>query len=137
MNEVELYHPLIIQRNKNPKYYDTVGTGAVLKAYNPVCGDEFEIRLQVEDEKIAQISFSGYGCAISKAAIDLIAENILHKDKNEALSILEHYFLALDEETSPKIEEYPLAVFQKVKKYPARYSCATLGATVLLEYLRK
>jgi nitrogen fixation NifU-like protein len=37
--------------------------------FNPLCGDELKVQIKVDgDNKIADLRFSGHGCAISQAA---------------------------------------------------------------------
>ena len=44
--------------------------------YNPLCGDQITLFLEVEDGKIKDIGFQGTGCAISKASASMMTEVI-------------------------------------------------------------
>lgn len=136
MKSIDLYHPLIIQRNKSPLFYHREEGDIRLAAYNPVCGDEFILQLTMEGQKISKITFHGYGCAVSKAAIDLLIERILGRQIDKAVEEIEYYLSILEMDPSPSLQEYPLSVFQKVKYHPSRKECATLGANSLLSYLK-
>lgn len=135
MSEADLYHPLIINRNKAPLFYEKIQTGVLLNAYNPVCGDDFAIAIQMKNDQIDHIAFGGYGCAVSKAAIDLLIERLLGLEVDQAISEINYYLKIIDLDVPPTVEEYPLAVFQKVKYYPSRRECAVLGANSLLTFL--
>ena len=137
MSDLDLYHPLILERNKNPRFYKKDTASIALSAYNPVCGDEYQIAIDIEKNKIERITFYGYGCAVSKAAIDLLIERILHSDINAAIEEIENYFSVIEMDDPPPAEHYPLSVFQKIKYHPARKQCATLGANSLLLFLRE
>jgi nitrogen fixation NifU-like protein len=50
---------------------------------NPFCGDEITIELLIEDDRVADIAFSGQGCAISQATASMMAEEILGKSLGE------------------------------------------------------
>ena len=136
MSEIDLYHPLILERNKNPKFFSSDQEGTIISAYNPVCGDEFQIAIEVADHKIKKVTFKGYGCAVSKAAIDILIEQLLNLDQEEAIRQIEKYFDIIDSEQPPPIDIYPLAVFQKVKHHPSRRDCATLGSDAILKFLK-
>jgi nitrogen fixation protein NifU and related proteins len=64
---------------------------------NPLCGDELTVQLAVaEDETIADIRFSGHGCAISQAAASMASdevrgmkvEDLLRLDRSFVLDLL-------------------------------------------------
>ena len=137
MSETDLYHPLIIRRNKEPLFFTRNHDGIELHAYNPVCGDEYHIVLTVNDQQIDRITFNGYGCAVSKAAIDLLLEQVQTLNIHEAKEAIALYLKTLEMEVPPDVESYPLAVFQKVKYHPSRKECAILGANSLLSFLNE
>jgi nitrogen fixation NifU-like protein len=137
MSDLDLYHEIIIQRNKKPLFYSKEGPGVEVEAYNPVCGDEFTIRIELLKDTITAASFSGYGCAVSKASIDMLLENIVKQDISTAISNLKYYLKVLKMDDPPEESGYNLAIFQRVKNYPARWECATLGATALITFLQK
>ena len=136
MSEIDLCHPLILERHKNPRFFSNDPEGTIISAYNPVCGDEFQIAIEVADHKIKKVTFKGYGCAVSKAAIDIIIEQLIHLDQKEAIRQIEKYTSIIDSDHPPAIDNYPLAVFQKVKHYPSRRDCATLGSDAILKFLK-
>ena len=50
------------------------------KKINPLCGDELEMQLIIEKNKVKDVKFSGAGCAISIASASLLTESIKKKD---------------------------------------------------------
>lgn len=46
---------------------------------NPLCGDEIDIHLKIEEEKVKDIKFEGRGCAISQASASMLTEMIMDK----------------------------------------------------------
>jgi nitrogen fixation protein NifU and related proteins len=46
---------------------------------NPLCGDEIDIHLKVEDDIVKDIKFEGRGCAISQASASMLTEMVMNK----------------------------------------------------------
>jgi nitrogen fixation protein NifU and related proteins len=44
--------------------------------HNPLCGDRIRIDLQIENDTITDVRFSGRGCAISQASASLLTDEI-------------------------------------------------------------
>jgi nitrogen fixation NifU-like protein len=57
------------------------------EGYNPLCGDRLTVYAQVEDGRVASISFEGSGCAISKASASLMTEAVKGRTVDEAENI--------------------------------------------------
>ena len=75
MSVDELYRNVILDHNKNPKNYGELKDFShFCEGYNPLCGDQFYIYINVLNDKIIDISFKGEGCAISKASASLMTE---------------------------------------------------------------
>ena len=63
----ELYQEVILDHNKRPRNFRSLSeSNRTANGYNPLCGDQLTVYLQVEDDEIRNISFQGSGCAISK-----------------------------------------------------------------------
>jgi len=65
----ELYQQVILDHNKNPRnFHEMADATSRVDGYNPLCGDHYTIFLKVDGETISEVSFTGNGCAISKAS---------------------------------------------------------------------
>jgi nitrogen fixation NifU-like protein len=63
---------------------------------NPLCGDELRVQLKVdEDGKVAQVAFSGHGCAISQAAASMASDEVLGMPVEELLTLDREFVLDL------------------------------------------
>lgn len=133
----ELYHPLILEHNQNPSHYlKRPEAGVVLDAYNSLCGDKFKLYLDIEQDKVVAASFSGYGCAVSKAATSVLMEKIQGKTLEEIQGLIQAYFAITktDQENSPDADPELLA-FAAAKKFPGRLKCAVLSWEACAEHL--
>ena len=76
----ELYQSLILDHNKTPRNFHRMEDAtAHAEGRNPLCGDQFEIWLRLDGEVIADVSFLGQGCAISKASASMMTQAIKGK----------------------------------------------------------
>ncbi|MAT40364.1 MAG: SUF system NifU family Fe-S cluster assembly protein [Ectothiorhodospiraceae bacterium] len=134
MDEIrELYQEVILDHNKNPRNFHVMeNADAELEGYNPLCGDHYTFYVRYDDsetKRIAEVSFTGNGCAISKASASIMSAFIKGKTKDEA----EHYFNLFHDivvgkkSAADHIEELgKLAAFAGVSEFPMRVKCATL-----------
>lgn len=72
-----LYSEDILEHSKYPSNYGTLDhPTASHEEHNPLCGDQVQIDLLLEDNIIQQVRFSGQGCAISIAAASMLTEAV-------------------------------------------------------------
>ena len=78
MSELDaLYQEVILDHAKRPRNCHTMeGADRRAEGYNPLCGDRFTLYLKLENDRIADISFQGTGCAISTASASLLVRDI-------------------------------------------------------------
>jgi nitrogen fixation NifU-like protein len=127
----ELYQQVILDHNKKPRNFHKLEAGnRSAEGYNPLCGDQLTVYMQLEDEVVKDISFEGSGCAISKAAASMMTQSVKGKTKQEAESLFNEFHKMvtgeLDEETTPN-HLGRLTIFAGVKDFPARVKCASLS----------
>lgn len=73
----DLYREIILEHAKYPHNFGTLAAPTVShEEHNPLCGDRVRIDLLIEDELIADVRFSGRGCAISQAAASLLTDEL-------------------------------------------------------------
>jgi len=126
-----LYQELILDHNAHPHNFGELeGFTHTALGRNPLCGDEMALFLKInkENNKIADIKFIGEGCAIFKASASMMTDALIGKNLEEAQEIYKkfHDMLTLEENTnSAGLEK--LAIFESVKQFPVRVKCATLA----------
>ena len=127
----DLYQEVILDHNKRPRNFHRLeDANHSADGQNPLCGDQVTVYLKTEDGKIADISFEGQGCAISKASASLMTSELKGKTFEEAEEIFQKFHqLVAGEEANDAMEEDlgKLAVFSGVREYPARVKCASLA----------
>lgn len=126
----QLYQEMILDHNKNPRNFKALEHPThKAEGYNPMCGDHYDLSLQVEDGKIVDVGFEGAGCAISKSSASIMTTCLKGSTLEEADQMFENFHRMLTEETS--VDELPgkmckIVALQGVKAFPTRIKCATL-----------
>ena len=139
MNErlKKLYKSVILKHNKSPYHYEKTNAAHQVPAYNPLCGDRFDLYVDVQDGHIQQIHFHGYGCAISKASTSVLVKHLEHKPIAAAIALCKVFEAHTQGEsiaTSEIIEE-EFEAFEAAQDFPGRLTCATLSWEAIKEVL--
>ncbi|MGH2575431.1 MAG: Fe-S cluster assembly sulfur transfer protein SufU [Ignavibacteria bacterium] len=127
----DLYKEVILDHNKSPRNFRKMeNSGYKAEGYNPLCGDRIDVYLQLEDGIIKDISFTGSGCAISKASASMMTSVLKGKNKEEAEELFKKFHTLVTSKigTKPETEGLgKLQVFAGVRDYPVRVKCASLA----------
>ena len=126
----ELYQQVILDHNKNPRnFHEMAGATRRVEGYNPLCGDHYTVFVRVDGDTIREVSFTGNGCAISKASASVMSSTVKGKSKAEAESLFDtfHRLVTGDNSGLSAADLGRLAAFSGVSEFPARIKCATLA----------
>ena len=81
MSSADIYREIILDYYRNPRNYGKIENPDISKRdSNPLCGDELEMHINIKDNKVSDVKFSGKGCAISQASASMLTELIMGKD---------------------------------------------------------
>lgn len=136
-----LYQEILNEHNLNPSHKGlTENATFTLHGVNPSCGDNIYLQLKTDEKGIiTDGSFSGSGCAISQASVDMMLDDVIGKSKEEALRLASTFMGMIKGEdvSESDIEELDEAAsLQNISKMPARVKCAVLGWHTMEEMLR-
>jgi nitrogen fixation NifU-like protein len=126
-----LYQEVILDHSKRPRNFRPLeNADRHADGYNPLCGDKVTIYLRLVDDRIAEISFQGSGCAISTASASILTETLKGKTRAEAEALFETFHnlvtgQSLKSAGAPALGK--LAVFSGVSEFPVRVKCASLA----------
>lgn len=125
----ELYQEQILEHSKTPRNFrELQNANHKAEGYNPLCGDHFTIFIDLEGDKIHDVTFQGSGCAISKASASMMTQSLKGKSKEEAEKIFEQFHQLVTGQADGDQESLgKLAVFAGVSEFPVRVKCATLA----------
>jgi len=127
----ELYQQVILDHNKKPRNFHKLQTAnRRAEGYNPLCGDQLNVYLDVEGDQVKDVAFEGSGCAISKASASMMTQAVKGKTKAEAEQLFDEFHRMvtgkLDAEEDPN-NLGRLKIFAGVREFPVRVKCATLS----------
>jgi nitrogen fixation protein NifU and related proteins len=126
----ELYQEVILDHSRRPRNFGTLPNADVLvHGDNPSCGDEIHLGIHFDpDGKLAEIKFSGQGCAISQASASMMTLKLKGKTRNEAAELSRTFKNLVTGEASPESRVLgDLQLLQGVRKFPQRVKCAMLA----------
>jgi nitrogen fixation NifU-like protein len=125
----ELYQQVILDHNKNPRNFREMGSPTrKVEGYNPLCGDHYTIYVDIDGETVRDVSFTGSGCAISKASASVMSSTVKGKSREEAERLFDTFHRLVTGETGAvnAADLGRLAAFSGVSEFPARVKCAIL-----------
>jgi nitrogen fixation protein NifU and related proteins len=125
----ELYRELILDHYRSPRNKGKLDHATVeAEGYNPVCGDEIQVWLEIENGKVKDAHFEGRGCSISQASGSMMTEALKGRSVGEVRELAQAFTqMMTDPETEPPAELGDLEAFQGVAKFAVRVKCATLA----------
>jgi nitrogen fixation NifU-like protein len=76
----DLYRDYILEHYRKPHNFGVLESPtASYEGANPLCGDRITMMLGVKDGVVAEVAFTGRGCAISQASASLLTDEIRGK----------------------------------------------------------
>ena len=126
-----LYQEIILDHYKNPHHeglrepYE-----AEVHHVNPTCGDEVTLRVHLDGETVSDVSYDAEGCSISQASASVLADLVIGRSLDEAMSTHESFLTLMQGKGQVEPDEDVLEdgiAFAGVAKFPARVKCALLS----------
>ena len=148
----DLYREIILDHYRSPRNRGELSVPPARRAegFNPLCGDEVVLYLDVEGDNVADVKIAGQGCSISQASASMMSAAIKGKPVDEvrriirafkALMSIHEHKLEGDGDEQALAEELAdvrlgdLEALQGVVKFPVRIKCATLAWNTLQQGL--
>ena len=93
----DLYRENILEHYKNPHHWGELEDADLeFFDFNPLCGDELKVQIKVDAEgRVADVAFSGHGCAISQAAASMASDEVIGMPVEELLKLDREFVLDL------------------------------------------
>ena len=153
----DLYREIILDHYRSPRNRGELPAPPAhrVEGFNPLCGDEVVLFVDVHDGKVGDIRWSGQGCSISQASTSMLTAAIKGKTLPEARGVIRRFkgLMSIHEQAlggeaepadtdpgagdgdEPEVKLGDLEALQGVVKFPVRIKCATLSWNTLTQAL--
>jgi len=159
----DLYREIILDHYRSPRNRGELESPPAqrLEGFNPLCGDEVVVTLEVKDGVVSDIKIAGTGCSISQSSASLMSAAVKGKPVPDVRALIHTFkgMMSIHESTLPSsaaptdgdgsgatVEQLEpeaidvdalgeLAALQGVVKFPVRIKCATLSWNTLAQGL--
>ena len=155
----DLYREIILDHYRNPRNRGELPTppAHAETGFNPLCGDEITLYIQVDDDRLDDIKLTGQGCSISQSSASMMSTAVKGKSLAEARAIIRTFKAMMSihehrldgdgadesdvagssdsESSEPPVSLGDLEALQGVVKFPVRIKCATLSWNTLSQAL--
>jgi nitrogen fixation NifU-like protein len=153
----DLYREIILDHYRNPRNRGElpVPPGTRVEGFNPLCGDEIVVFLDVDDGVVRDVRIGGQGCSISQSSASMMSAAVKGKTLDEVLALSKAFKAMMsiheraiddgsdgdgsnheeDLEIDPEVKLGDLEALRGVVKFPVRIKCATLSWNTLLQGL--
>ena len=123
----DLYKEIVLDHFRRPRNKGALeGADVEQRVFNPLCGDEVTVYANLRDGGLAEVAFTGRGCAISQASASMLAESLKGKDLGEAEAEIAA-FMEMMRGAEENEELGELAALKAIIQAPNRIRCATLA----------
>src|SRR3954453_1317868 len=148
----DLYREIILDHYRAPRNRGELAVPPAhrVEGFNPLCGDEVVLYLDVEDGVVSDVKIAGQGCSISQASTSMMSAAVKGKSVEEARTITRAFKALMsiheskiggegeDVDVADELDGVRLGdleALQGVVKFPVRIKCATLAWNTLTQGL--
>ena len=153
----DLYREIILDHYRNPRNRGELEAPPAtrVEGYNPLCGDEIVLFLDVEGDTVTDLRIGGQGCSISQSSASMMSTAVKGRTVAEARALTRAFKALMTIHESrldgddgdgdgsgtdtpvpdPDVELGDLEALQGVVRFPVRIKCATLSWNTLSQGL--
>ncbi|MDE3204156.1 MAG: SUF system NifU family Fe-S cluster assembly protein [Acidobacteriota bacterium] len=150
----DLYREIILDHYRSPRNRGELPTppAHAETGFNPLCGDEITLYVQVDDGRLADVKLTGQGCSISQSSASMMSTAVKGLSVDEARAVIRRFKSMMsihesrldgggegdggDEDAeAANVKLGDLEALQGVVKFPVRIKCATLAWNTLTQAL--
>jgi nitrogen fixation protein NifU and related proteins len=147
----DLYREIILDHYRSPRNRGELPAPPAtrVEGFNPLCGDEIVLYVDVQDGTVADIRIGGQGCSISQSSASMMSAAVKGKTLDEVQKLTRAFkgMMSIHEQSldgdglepaeavDPDVKLGDLEALRGVVKFPVRIKCATLSWNTLQQAL--
>jgi nitrogen fixation NifU-like protein len=156
----DLYREIILDHYRNPRNRGELPSPPAYSetGFNPLCGDEITLYVQMDGDRLADVKLTGQGCSISQSSASMMSTAVKGRSLAEARATIRTFksMMSIHEQRldlpaenedadgldavgdgadTPEVALGDLEALQGVVKFPVRIKCATLSWNTLAQAL--
>jgi nitrogen fixation NifU-like protein len=134
-----LYQELILDHYRRPRNKGTLeGATHAVSLNNPLCGDEIDLQLRVDNDTIKEARFVGRGCSISQASASMMTQLLKDRTVPQAIALAERMGAMMQGDDGAARDKAlgDLRALAGVSKFPVRIKCALLPWNALTDAVK-
>lgn len=151
----DLYREIILDHYRNPRNRGELPSPPAVRSegFNPLCGDEIVLYLDLDGDVVRDVRIGGQGCSISQSSASMMSSAIKGKTVAEVRDLTKAFKAMMsihgssldgdgaDDDDAAELDDVPevklgdLEALRGVVKFPVRIKCATLSWNTLLQGL--
>jgi nitrogen fixation NifU-like protein len=153
----DLYREIILDHYRSPRNRGELPVPPAhrVEGFNPLCGDEVVVYLEVNDGTLTDLRIAGRGCSISQSSASMMSATVKGRPVEEVRKLIRSFKAMMSireqslggEEGAEEADAQgeveimrpedlgELAALQGVVKFPVRIKCATLSWNALAQGL--
>lgn len=150
----DLYREIILDHYRNPRNRGELPVPPAhrTEGFNPLCGDEVVVFVEVADGRVADIRIAGQGCSISQSSASMMTSAVKGKTLDEVAELTRAFKAMMsiheaglegaassddDVAEASEVSLGDLEALRGVVKFPVRIKCATLSWNTLGQALEE
>jgi nitrogen fixation NifU-like protein len=153
----DLYREIILDHYRSPRNRGELPAppAHAETGFNPLCGDEITLYVQVDDGQVEDIKLTGQGCSISQSSASMMSTAVKGRSIDEVRAVIRRFkaMMSIHESrldtgandgeeaggggaaADEEVKLGDLEALQGVVKFPVRIKCATLAWNTLSQAL--
>ena len=150
----DLYREIILDHYRNPRNRGELEVPPAhrTEGFNPLCGDEVVVFVEVTDGRVSEIRIAGQGCSISQSSASMMTSAVKGRTIDEVAELTRAFKAMMSiheagleggegadtddanaEGQAPEVPLGDLEALRGVVKFPVRIKCATLSWNTLAQ----
>lgn len=124
----DIYKQVILDHYQKPRNKGKLENPVFKRhLHNPTCGDDVEVQVAVDGDRLTDVRFNGRGCSISMASASMMTQAMKGKTLPDARALLGKFLAMMRGEPGDYKDLGEIQALQGVSRYPVRIKCATIA----------